>query len=64
MKKMFLFLFITNLMFADTVFKSVDYIYIDNNLYERIKYTTQDDNGKVIDTNYEYKEVSKENKYY
>lgn len=61
---MFLFLFITNLMFADTVFKSVDYIYIDNNLYERIKYTTKDHNGNVINTKYEYNKINNKNKYY
>ena len=64
MKNLFLLSLFSSLLFADVVYKSTDYIFIDNVMYERTTYITKNDNQEIVNIEKKLIEVSKENKYY
>ena len=65
MKKILLLSLLSSLMFREIItYKAIDYVVVDYVMYERIKYTTKDHNGNVINTKYEYNKIINKNKYY
>lgn len=64
MKNLFLLSLFSSLLFADVVYKSTDYIFIENIMYERTTYITKNDNQEIVNIEKKLIEVSKENKYY